>query len=202
MCYLLTMNVKAVIASAVAGVAGVAVGAAAKNVGLTTPLETEASTIYEFTMKSIDGKERPLKDYEGKVLVVVNVASKCGLTPQYTGLEKLYQQNKEAGLVVLGFPANDFNGQEPGSNAEILEFCSTQYKVTFPMFSKIVVKGPNAHPLYQWLIAQVGEPKDIEWNFAKFVIGKDGKVRNRFAPQTKPDDPKFVQAVREALEAP
>jgi len=195
------MDIKAAWASAVATVAGLVVAATTKTGDLTTPMQAEATSIHEFNMKTIEGKEKALADYKGKVLVVVNVASKCGLTPQYSGLEKLYQANKEAGLVVLGFPANDFNGQEPGSNSEIAAFCSTEYKVTFPMFSKITVKGSNAHPLYQWLIKDSGEEKDIEWNFAKFIVGRDGRVKHRFSPQTKPDDPVFLQAVRAELEA-
>ena len=196
------MDIKAAVAAVTTGIAGVVVAAATKDTELTTPLDATESTIYEFSMKQIDGKDQSLSVYKGKVLVVVNVASKCGLTPQYAGLQKLYEANKEAGLVVLGFPANDFNGQEPGSNSEIQAFCSTEYKVSFPMFSKITVKGENAVPLYKWLIAESGVEKDIEWNFAKFIIGRDGKVKHRFAPQTKPDDPKFQQAVREELEKP
>ncbi len=196
------MDIKAAVAAVTTGIAGVVVAAATKDTELTTPLDATESTIYEFSMKRIDGKEQSLSAYKGKVLVVVNVASKCGLTPQYAGLQKLYDANKEAGLEVLGFPANDFNGQEPGSNAEIQAFCSTEYKVSFPMFSKVTVKGDNAVPLYKWLIAESGVAKDIEWNFAKFIIGRDGKVKHRFSPQTKPDDPKFLQAVREELEKP
>src|SRR5687768_6155408 len=144
-------------------------------------------SIYQFTMKSIDGKEIPLEDYKGKVLLVVNVASKCGLTPQYAALEKLYKEHKDAGLVVLGFPANEFGSQEPGTDAEIREFCAQNYGVTFPMFSKIVVKGEGIHPLYEMLIASVEPKKEIEWNFTKFLVGRDGKVLARFSTKTKPD---------------
>lgn len=192
------MNIKSAIAAAGAAVAGTIVSAVASDT-FTTPLDTEANSLYDFTMKDIDGKERPLKQFAGKVVVVVNVASKCGLTPQYEGLEKLYKEHKEAGLVVLGFPANDFRGQEPGTDSEIKEFCSTNYSVTFPMFSKISVKGETAHPLYRWLIAATDQKQDIEWNFAKFVVGRDGKVKARFAPRTAPNDPNLIAAIKSAL---
>jgi glutathione peroxidase len=151
-------------------------------------------------MLDIDGKPRKLSALKGSVLLVVNVASKCGNTPQYTALEKLYKQRKEEGLVVLGFPANEFRGQEPGTNAEIKEFCTLNYGVTFPMFSKIVAKGSNVSPLYKWLVASSNEPeKEIQWNFEKFLIGRDGKVVARFAPKTQPDDPAVVDAIEAAL---
>lgn len=156
--------------------------------------------IYQFTMKSIDGKEIPLEEYKGKVLLVVNVASKCGLTPQYEALEKLYKAKKDKGLVVLGFPANEFGSQEPGTNEEIKQFCSANYGVTFPMFSKIVVKGKDIHPLYQWLTEHTGE-KEIAWNFAKFLIGRQGQILERFDPRTKPDAPEIMKALDEALAA-
>lgn len=156
-------------------------------------------SLYDFKLKNIDGKETALNSFKGKVVLVVNVASKCGLTPQYDALQKLYTEQKEKGLVVLGFPANEFRGQEPGSDAEIKEFCSTTYGVTFPMFSKIVVKGEGIHPLYQWLLASTDPGKDIEWNFEKFVIGRDGKVVGRFSPRTKPDDPKLLELIGKAL---
>jgi glutathione peroxidase len=154
-------------------------------------------TIYDFTMTDIDGHKIPLKKYKGKVLLIVNVASKCGLTPQYKGLQALYEEKKKEGVVILGFPANNFNGQEPGSETEIKEFCSTNYGVTFPMFSKISVKGDDQAELYKWLISNSDRPTaDIEWNFAKFVIGKDGKVFRRLTPRDTPDS----EAVRKALE--
>lgn len=156
-------------------------------------------TIYDFTMKDIRGKDQPLKAYKGKVLLVVNVASKCGQTPQYKGLEELYLARKKDGLVVLGFPANEFGAQEPGTNAEILQFCTTQYSVSFPMFSKIVVKGEGIHPLYRWLVASADRHEEIEWNFAKFLISRDGEVVARFAPRTKPDDPALVKAIEAEL---
>ena len=152
-------------------------------------------------MPNIDGKETALKDYKGKVLVVVNVASKCGMTPQYEGLEAMYRKYKAQGLVVLGFPANEFGGQEPGTNAEIKEFCTGKYNVTFPMFSKIVVKGDGIHPLYKWLTEQTENKAEIEWNFAKFVVGRDGKVVARYHPRTTPNDVTLVATVERALAA-
>ena len=155
-------------------------------------------TIYEFTIKSIDSKDVPLETYKGKVLLVVNVASKCGLTPQYDALEKLYKSKKDQGLVILGFPANEFGSQEPGTNEEIKQFCTANYGVTFPMFAKIVVKGKDIHPLYQWLIEHTGE-KEIAWNFAKFLIGRQGQILERFDPRTKPDAPEIIKSLDEAL---
>ncbi len=156
--------------------------------------------IYKFNVKDIDGKEVKLSKFQGKVLLVVNVASRCGNTPQYTALEKLYEDHKKEGLVVLGFPANNFMGQEPGTNAEIKTFCCSKYNVSFPMFSKISVKGDDTAELYKWLIASSDRPNDdIEWNFAKFVIGRDGKVFKRIAPGTHPDSPEVVAAVNAAL---
>lgn len=158
-----------------------------------------ATSLYDFTMPDIDGKDVKLATLKGKVVLVVNVASKCGLTPQYTGLEKLYSEFKGRGFVVLGFPANEFKGQEPGSNQEIKEFCSATYGVTFPMFSKIVVKGEEMHPLYRWLLETGPRKDDIEWNFAKFLVGKDGKVLARFLPKVEPNDTELRQAIEAAL---
>lgn len=168
---------------------------------LATILATPPATIYDFKMPNIDGKETALKEYKGKVLVVVNVASKCGMTPQYEGLEAMYKKYKGQGLVVLGFPANEFGGQEPGTNAEIKEFCTGKYNVTFPMFSKIVVKGDGIHPLYKWLTEQTENKAEIEWNFAKFVVGRDGKVVARYHPKTAPNDATLVATVEKALAA-
>jgi glutathione peroxidase len=154
-------------------------------------------SIYDFTQRDIDGQDVLLRKYTGKVLLVVNVASKCGLTPQYKGLEALYREKKAEGLVILGFPANNFGSQEPGTESEIKEFCSTKYDVTFPMFSKISVKGDDVAPLYRWLLLNSDRHDDIEWNFAKFVIGRDGRVFRRLTPKDTPDSP----AVREAVEA-
>ncbi|MBC8065976.1 MAG: glutathione peroxidase [Chlorobia bacterium] len=159
-----------------------------------------ANSVYDFTKKDIDGKPVKLEKFKGKVLLVVNVASKCGLTPQYDGLQKLYTSYKAKGFEVLGFPANEFGNQEPGSNKEIKEFCVAKHHVTFPMFEKIVVKGQGIDPLYEFLISHSDRPKDdIEWNFAKFLVGKDGKVIKRFNPQTKPDDAELVKAIEAAL---
>lgn len=156
-------------------------------------------TFYDFKMKDIDGKDVPLSEYKGKVVLVVNVASKCGNTPQYDALEKLYKEKKDAGLVVLGFPANQFGGQEPGTNSEIKEFCSLTYGVNFPMFSKIVVKGEGIDPLYTWLIANAPRHEDIEWNFAKFLVDRDGNVIARFDPKMKPDNEEITAAIEKAL---
>lgn len=155
--------------------------------------------IYDFAVKDIDGKEVKLQKFKGKVLLVVNVASKCGLTPQYEGLEKLYQKYQKKGLVILGFPANDFLWQEPGTDVEIKEFCSAKYGVTFPMFSKIHVKGKDIAPLYQWLLAKAPSHDEIEWNFAKFLLSRDGQVIGRFTPKTKPEDPDLVKSIEAAL---
>lgn len=166
------------------------------------PADPSAKTIYDFTMTDIDGHKVPLKKYKGKVILVVNVASKCGLTPQYKGLQALYDDKKKDGLVILGFPANNFNGQEPGSESEIKQFCSVNYSVSFPMFSKISVKGSDEHDLYKWLIANSDRPTDdIEWNFTKFIVGRDGKVFRRIKPQVTPGDEELKKAIDEALAA-
>lgn len=160
--------------------------------------------VLDFTVKNIDGKDVNLSDYHGKVVMIVNVASKCGLTPQYEGLQAAYEKYKDKGFVVLGFPANEFGKQEPGTNEEIKAFCTTNYSVTFPMFSKIVVKGEGIHPLYKFLTSKETNPEyagEIGWNFAKFLIGRDGKVVARFDPRTPPDDEKVTQAIEQALAA-
>ncbi|MFZ4508346.1 MAG: glutathione peroxidase [Fimbriimonas sp.] len=159
-----------------------------------------ANTIHEFKVKNIDGETISLGKFKKKVLLVVNVASKCGLTPQYKALQATYEKYKGQGFEILGFPANNFGGQEPGTEAEIKTFCTGKYNVTFPMFSKISVKGPDTAPLYQWLIAQSDRPKDdIEWNFGKFLVGRDGKVIKRFSPQVTPDSPEVVAAIEAAV---
>lgn len=159
----------------------------------------EPKSLYDFKMDSIDGKAVPLKEYKGKVALIVNVASRCGNTPQYEALEKMYKENKDKGFTILGFPANEFRGQEPGTNAEIKEFCTKEYGVTFPMFSKIVVKGEGIHPLYTWLIAQAPYHDDVEWNFGKFLVDRKGQVVARFKPGMKPDDPVIVKAIQDEL---
>lgn len=172
-------------------------------------------SLQDIELKKIDGSSTSLADYRGKVLLVVDVASKCGLTPQYEGLEKLYQDKRAKGLEVLGFPANNFKGQEPGTDSEIAEFCTLKYDVHFPLFSKISVLGDDQHPLYAELTRaqpaaigdgpfrerlkgygmQVSDTADILWNFEKFLIGRNGKVVARFAPDTTADDPRLVAAI-------
>ncbi|MBI1765726.1 MAG: DUF1573 domain-containing protein [Acidobacteria bacterium] len=156
-------------------------------------------TVLDFSMKNIDGQETPLAAYKGKVLLLVNVASKCGYTPQYEGLQALYAKYKDQGLVVLGFPANNFGGQEPGSNEEIKQFCTLKYNVSFPLFAKISVEGDDIHPLYKFLTTQPQFGGDLKWNFGKFLVGRDGKVLARFESADKPEDEKMTQAVEQAL---
>lgn len=181
--------------------------------------------LYDIPLVSLSGQPASLKPYQDKVLLAVNVASKCGLTPQYTALEILYKRFQDRGLVVLGFPANDFAGQEPGTNADIASFCSTEYPVTFPVFAKMTVTGPDKHALYHHLIATrperqpngnglrdnlagylksqnlpgPNEPPELLWNFEKFLIGRDGTVIERFAPDVTPDDPRLLSAIESAL---
>jgi glutathione peroxidase len=162
------------------------------------------ASLHDFTAKTIDGTQLPLKQYEGKVLLVVNVASKCGLTPQYTALEKVYREYKEDGFEVLGFPCNDFAGQEPGSESEIKTFCSTNYDVTFPLFAKVKVLGEQKSEVFEYLTTQDTKPEgagDVAWNFAKWVIGKDGQIVGRFGPRTAPDAPELTSVIEDALEA-
>lgn len=175
---------------------------AAQPPGQPTAASEDPAYILGYTMPDIDGKDRDLSEFKGKVVMIVNVASRCGLTPQYSKLEKLYQSRKDEGLVILGFPANNFNGQEPGTNEEVKSFCTSTYGVTFPMFAKISVKGDDRHPLYAKL---AGQPKPIggdpEWNFAKYVVGRDGRVVARFPSKTSPDDPAVVKKIDELLAA-
>ncbi|MGA2136121.1 MAG: glutathione peroxidase [Bryobacteraceae bacterium] len=156
-----------------------------------------AASVYEFTLNSIDGAPAPLDVYKGKVLLVVNVASKCGFTPQYKELEAVYEKYKDQGFVIAGFPANNFMSQEPGTNQEIKSFCTRTYGVSFPMYGKISVKGSDIAPLYAYLTGAKGG--DIKWNFTKFLIGKDGTILERFEPPVKPDDPKVTAAIEKAL---
>jgi glutathione peroxidase len=148
-------------------------------------------------MTSIDGRPMPLSAYKGKVLLLVNVASKCGYTPQYAGLEALHRQHKDQGLVVLGVPANNFGGQEPGTNEEIQSFCKRTYDVTFPLTSKVSVKGDDIAPLYRHLTSASGG--DVKWNFTKFLVGKNGEVLARFESRVKPDAPELISAIEKAL---
>lgn len=147
------------------------------------------STIYDFTAECMDGTSQAFADYKGKVLLIVNTASKCGFTPQFKGLEALYQQYKEQGLVVIGFPCNQFGAQDPGTNEEVGAFCQKNYGVSFPMMAKIDINGKDAHPIFDWLKDQKGGLliDGIKWNFTKFLIGADGQVIDRYAPTTKPD---------------
>jgi len=159
-----------------------------------------ASNFYDFTLNSIDGKASPLAEYKGKVVMIVNVASKCGFTPQYKELEAVYEKYQSQGFVILGFPANNFGGQEPGSNEEIKTFCSRTYSVKFPMYSKISVKGADIAPLYQFLTDPASKTGgEIKWNFTKFLVGKDGKVIARFETPVKPDAPEVISAIEKAL---
>lgn len=186
-------------------------------------MSTKAAThaLYEIPLRRIDGRSTSLGEFRGKALLVVNVASKCGLTPQYEGLEKLYRSYRDRGLVVLGFPANEFGAQEPGTNEEIHAFCTSNYGVDFPMFEKIVVKGEGIHPLYRALIEawpraenfgddsfesslesygiRRDDPRDIMWNFEKFLISREGRVIGRFVPGIAPDHPRLVDAIEAAL---
>ena len=160
------------------------------------------STVLDFDAQTITGQTVPLKQYEGKVLLIVNTASKCGFTPQFEGLEKLWQRYKDQGLVVLGFPSNQFGSQDPGSNEEIASFCSLNYGVDFPMMAKIDVNGADAHPLYRWLTAQAPGllgPQAIKWNFTKFLLGRDGQVIKRYAPLDAPE--KLAGDIEAALAA-
>lgn len=156
--------------------------------------------LLDTTLNDIDGKPYALSQHAGKVVLLVNVASKCGLTQQYAGLEQLYKTNKDRGLVIIGVPANEFGAQEPGTEAEIKTFCSTRYQVTFPMMSKLVVKGQGIHPLYQQLVAASGKG-EVEWNFAKFLIGRDGKLAARLHPKVAPDSEELKQAIEKELNA-
>ena len=158
------------------------------------------SAFHGLTLKSLDGEDLPLAPFKGQVVLVVNVASKCGLTPQYATLEKLYQQFKDRGFAVLGLPCNQFAGQEPGSAQEIQAFCNLNYGVSFPLSAKLEVNGPERHPLYRLLAGEGAEfPGDITWNFEKFLVGKDGRVLARFAPRIAPDEPSVLQAIEKAL---
>jgi glutathione peroxidase len=165
-------------------------------------LALSAAPLQDIPIKDIDGKETSLKAYQGKVLLIVNVASKCGLTAQYKALESVYEQYQDKGFTILAFPCNQFNGQEPGSNEQIKQFCSSKYSVTFPLFDKIEVNGPKRHPLYVALAGpQSPFPGDIKWNFGKFLISRDGKILKRFEPRTVPNAPEVTAAIEAALAA-
>ena len=161
-------------------------------------------SIYDFSVETITGQKKTLADYKGKPLLIVNVASECGLTPQYTGLEELHEAYAAKGLAILGFPANEFGAQEPGSNADINAFCKTKFGVKFDMFAKVVVKGEGIDPLFSFLTDKETDPKfagEIKWNFNKFLIGKNGEILGRFEPKVEPTSPEVKQAIEKALGA-
>ena len=161
-----------------------------------------AASIYDFSPNTIKGQPQALSAYKGKVVLLVNVASRCGYTPQYTALESVYEKYRDHGLVILGFPANNFGGQEPGTNEEIQTFCSSKYNVQFPMFSKMSVAGDDKSPLYSYLTDKGKNPStggEIKWNFTKFLVGKDGKVLARFESNVTPDSPEVTAAIEKAL---
>lgn len=169
-----------------------------------TPIQaaSKATSIYDFNVKTIDNKDVGLSAYKNKVVLLVNVASKCGYTPQYEGLQKIYEKYKDQGFVVLGFPANNFGAQEPGTNEEIKEFCTLKYKVTFPMFAKISVKGDDIHPLYAYLTGKDTNPDfagEIPWNFNKFLSSRNGKIIARFSHKDKPESELVTEAIEAAL---
>ena len=169
---------------------------------MTTVSLHAADSLYDIPLKDIDGKDATLKSYQGKVLLIVNVASKCGFTKQYAGLEATYKKYEAQSLVVCGFPCNQFGGQEPGTEADIKAFCTSKYNVTFPMFSKLEVNGANRHPLYAQLAGKSSPfPGDIKWNFSKFLIGRDGKIIGRFDSKVKPDAEELTKAIEAALAA-
>lgn len=184
-----------------------AAGAAYRYGFIFNPTPTAAPSersVYDFSMKNIDGRDVKLDAYKGNVVMIVNVASKCGYTPQYEGLEAIYKKYKDQGFEILGFPANNFMGQEPGTEAEIKEFCSTKYGVTFPMFAKISVTGTDQHPLYTYLTSKQSNPEfggDISWNFNKFLLDRNGKVVARFGSKDKPEDAAVTGAVEKYLNA-
>ncbi len=171
--------------------------------GLAIPaLAAPPKSVYDFTLKSIDGESTPLSGYKGKVLLLVNVASRCGFTPQYAALQSTYLKYKDRGLVIVGVPANNFGGQEPGSDQEIKTFCSAKYNVTFPIMHKLSVKGEDTTPLYQFLTGKETDPKfagEIQWNFTKFLFDRNGNPVARFEPATTPDSPEVTAAIEAAL---
>ncbi|MBE7463434.1 MAG: glutathione peroxidase [Planctomycetes bacterium] len=176
------------------------VAVAALACGLYAEEKTVAASPLSFTLKANDGSDHALSQYKGKVVLLVNVASRCGLTPQYTQLQALYEKYKDRGLVVVGIPCNDFGAQEPGTNEEIKKFCSTKFNVTFPLMSKVHVQGAEIDPLYQYLTVDGPKPGKITWNFEKFLVARDGSLAERFAPRTKPDAEDVVKAIETELD--
>jgi glutathione peroxidase len=193
--------IRTVVAMGLAGAALVpGARAARKPAGpATNGARAMSHSVYDFRVATIDGEQKSLADYRGRTLLIVNTASRCGFTPQYTSLEALYQRYKDRGFEILAFPANNFMGQEPGTNAEIKEFCSLKYRTTFPLFEKISVKGKDIAPLYTYLTRESGHPGSISWNFAKFLVGPDGRVVARFDPATDPLDERITQRVESLL---
>jgi glutathione peroxidase len=181
-----------------AALAGAAVGAYRWRHGRQAPRRTQMTDFHDFSLKMIDGRSMPTQDYEGSVVLVVNVASECGLTPQYAGLEKLFREFKGRRFLVLGIPCNQFGAQEPGGESEIKKFCEVNYGVSFLLASKVEVNGPSAHPLYGWLKSATGG-EDIQWNFEKFLIGKDGRIVKRYSPKTVPEDKSLRADIQSAL---
>lgn len=165
-----------------------------QQIASSPPAVETIRNFYAFKMLDIDGSLRPMGEFQGKVIMVVNVATYCGNTPQYAALQKLYDKYKSKGFVVLGFPVNDFGGQEPGTEKEIKEFCTSKYNVTFPMFSKVHAIGPQQAKMYQWLVNKTGG-KAVEWNFTKFLISRHGQLAKRFSSRTKPDEPEVLSAI-------
>jgi glutathione peroxidase len=164
------------------------------------PAMAAEQTLYDFTLTGIDGKPMQMAQFKGKVVMLVNTASECGYTPQYEGLEAVWEANKDRGLVIVGVPSNDFGGQEPGTAKEIVTFCKLNYGVTFPLADKAVVSGARAIPVYQWAGAQAGMLGRPKWNFHKYLFGRDGKFIDWFSTATKPDGPKIGKAVEKALQ--
>jgi glutathione peroxidase len=168
----------------------------------TTVLMAADKNVFDFMLNSIDGQPTSLGSFKGKVVMLVNVASRCGFTPQYSALESIYEKYKGRGFVIVGIPANNFGAQEPGTNQEIKTFCTAKYKVSFPMMSKVSVKGGDITPLYQFLTDKSASPKtggEIQWNFTKFLVGPDGRVIARFEPEVTPDSPEVIAAIEKAL---
>jgi len=166
-----------------------------------SPAVAAMDSAFDFDFKSLDGKDMPLAQYRGKAMLVVNVASKCGFTPQYSGLEKLWERYRDKGLIVLGVPSNDFGGQEPGTAAEIKQFCERNYSVDFPLTEKVEVTGAGAHPLYKWLDAKLGDEGRPRWNFHKYLIAPDGRVVGGYSSRVTPDDSKLIAAIEANLPA-
>jgi glutathione peroxidase len=203
---LTTIIMLALAATAAAGIAAATQVAPAAQAGTAqapaSPDKKDVAAALNFTMKDIDGKDVALSKYQGKVVLIVNVASECGLTPQYADLQALHDKYAEQGLVILGFPANEFNQQEPGSNEDIKTFCTTKYNVKFPMFAKVVVKGEGQCDLYKFLTSSDTNPKfagEIQWNFTKFLLARDGRVVNRFEPKVKPSADEVIKAIEAEL---